>query len=241
VRLAAATCAGIRRLSLFSSLARGEAGPESDIDLLIEIDPESQFGLRDLVDLSDTLGKILPCPVRVRFRDATLAARVDRGRSDRGLLMARIAARLYLEHIQEIRCCDRRYVVGETFEDFPADTMDEGGSSFVCWHRSEMPRRMEHARYPSEIGYGFQQGVLTTVRRSVSRVCVANRRKEMVESVPLVRILISSPSDVADERTIAEEAIAKLNKTALHTLGLTVQALRSESDIYPVSAVMRRT
>ena len=31
---------GITRLSLFGSLARDEAGPESDIDLLIETDPK---------------------------------------------------------------------------------------------------------------------------------------------------------------------------------------------------------
>jgi len=30
--------AGIRHLSLFGSIARGEAGPESDIDLAIAID-----------------------------------------------------------------------------------------------------------------------------------------------------------------------------------------------------------
>ena len=31
---------GITRLSLFGSVARGEAGPKSDIDLLIETDPK---------------------------------------------------------------------------------------------------------------------------------------------------------------------------------------------------------
>jgi len=35
---------GITRLSLFGSVARREAGPESDIDLLIETDPESASG-----------------------------------------------------------------------------------------------------------------------------------------------------------------------------------------------------
>jgi uncharacterized protein len=58
---------GITRLSLFGSMARGEAGPESDIDLLIEIDPESDFGLRDLVDLSDALGEMLDRPVQFAF------------------------------------------------------------------------------------------------------------------------------------------------------------------------------
>ena len=58
---------GITRLSLFGSVARGEAGPESDIDLLIEIDPKSQFGLRDLVDLSDALSEMLDRPVQFAF------------------------------------------------------------------------------------------------------------------------------------------------------------------------------
>jgi predicted nucleotidyltransferase len=46
---------GVKHLSLFGSLARGEAGPESDIDLLIEVDPSSAFSLFDIVDLQDDL------------------------------------------------------------------------------------------------------------------------------------------------------------------------------------------
>lgn len=36
---------GVQRLSLFGSLARGEAGPESDVDLAAEFDPEAQVGM----------------------------------------------------------------------------------------------------------------------------------------------------------------------------------------------------
>jgi hypothetical protein len=50
---------GITRLSLFGSIARGEVGPESDIDLLIEVDPGSRFGLSDLLDLEEELGGLL--------------------------------------------------------------------------------------------------------------------------------------------------------------------------------------
>jgi predicted nucleotidyltransferase len=46
---------GITHLSLFGSIARGDAGPKSDIDLLIEVDPSSRFSLFDLVDLQDDL------------------------------------------------------------------------------------------------------------------------------------------------------------------------------------------
>jgi len=33
---------GVRRLALFGSVVREEAGPESDIDLLVELEPESK-------------------------------------------------------------------------------------------------------------------------------------------------------------------------------------------------------
>jgi uncharacterized protein len=50
---------GISHLSLFGSMARGEAGPRSDLDLLIEVDPDSPFSLFDLVDLQDDLHALL--------------------------------------------------------------------------------------------------------------------------------------------------------------------------------------
>ncbi len=58
---------GIRHLSLFGSIARGEAGPKSDIDLLIEVDPEARFGLRDLLDLREELGEPLGRPIDFAF------------------------------------------------------------------------------------------------------------------------------------------------------------------------------
>lgn len=52
---------GVTRLRLFGSVARGEAGPESDVDLLAEIDHTSGFSLLDLVglqhDLEDLIGR----------------------------------------------------------------------------------------------------------------------------------------------------------------------------------------
>jgi uncharacterized protein len=62
--------AGIRALSLFGSVARGEARPDSDIDLAAEFDPAAKMDLIRLVgleqELSDLLGRevqILPEPV----------------------------------------------------------------------------------------------------------------------------------------------------------------------------------
>lgn len=54
---------GVRRLRLTGSVARGEAGPDSDVDLLAEIDRAAvaRFSLLDLagleLDLADALGR----------------------------------------------------------------------------------------------------------------------------------------------------------------------------------------
>jgi len=58
---------GITHLSLFGSIARGKAGPGSDVDLLIEVDPDSHFSLFEVVDLQDELGAALGRPIHVAF------------------------------------------------------------------------------------------------------------------------------------------------------------------------------
>jgi uncharacterized protein len=50
---------GVVRLRLFGSIARGEAGPESDVDLLAEIDARARFSLVDLVGLQHFLAPLL--------------------------------------------------------------------------------------------------------------------------------------------------------------------------------------
>ncbi len=68
---------GVARLSLFGSMARAEAGPESDIDLVAEIDRSVKFSLIDHVgleqDLADLLGRAVeistaPWKMRPRMR-----------------------------------------------------------------------------------------------------------------------------------------------------------------------------
>jgi uncharacterized protein len=65
LRIAAAH--GARNVRVFGSLARGEAGPESDIDLLVDIDTDRRgfefFGL--LEDLRRALEELLGRPVDV--------------------------------------------------------------------------------------------------------------------------------------------------------------------------------
>ena len=51
----------IQRLSLFGSAARNELTPDSDIDLLVEFDPDAKIGYFELaqqeIDLSELIGK----------------------------------------------------------------------------------------------------------------------------------------------------------------------------------------
>ncbi len=59
---------GIRSLSIFGSVARNQAGPESDVDLLVEMDPPYTFDryIQAKFFLEDLLG----CPVDLVMPDA---------------------------------------------------------------------------------------------------------------------------------------------------------------------------
>jgi len=63
---------GILHLALFGSTARDEAGPESDVDLMAEYDPERKFSLLDIsrfhLDLQDMLGAKVDLADRSRMR-----------------------------------------------------------------------------------------------------------------------------------------------------------------------------
>jgi hypothetical protein len=55
--------AGIMRLSLFGSVARGDESPRSDVDLIAEFDTSKQFSLLEMVGLENRLADILGVPV----------------------------------------------------------------------------------------------------------------------------------------------------------------------------------
>jgi predicted nucleotidyltransferase len=59
---------GIRNLALFGSVARDEAKPESDVDILVEFD--RPVGLFGLVELQDYLENILGCKVDLGTPDS---------------------------------------------------------------------------------------------------------------------------------------------------------------------------
>ena len=80
--------ADIRALSLFGSVALGEARPDSDIDIAAEFDPAAKMDLIRMVDLEFELGEwlgrrveLLPEPIeapRLRARVAEDRVRVFR-------------------------------------------------------------------------------------------------------------------------------------------------------------------
>jgi len=57
--------AGITRLALFGSVARGDATLESDVDLMAEFDPAKQFSLLDMVRLENRLADIVGAKVEL--------------------------------------------------------------------------------------------------------------------------------------------------------------------------------
>ncbi len=50
---------GLRRLSLFGSYARGDAGQNSDIDLLSALDESKQLSLLDVIHIENYLSDLL--------------------------------------------------------------------------------------------------------------------------------------------------------------------------------------
>jgi predicted nucleotidyltransferase len=53
----------VKALFLFGSVARGEDGPQSDVDILVEFEKDARVGLFELVKLQRTLSNIIGRPV----------------------------------------------------------------------------------------------------------------------------------------------------------------------------------
>lgn len=60
---------GVTRLALFSSIARGEAGPESDLDVVVDIEPKRKFSLLDLASLRALLCDLVGRETNVVIRE----------------------------------------------------------------------------------------------------------------------------------------------------------------------------
>lgn len=61
---------GVRHAALFGSIARGEGKRTSDIDVLIELDPQAPIGLFEYVEITQYLGDLFPVRVDVANRSS---------------------------------------------------------------------------------------------------------------------------------------------------------------------------
>ncbi|MEI9899202.1 MAG: nucleotidyltransferase family protein [Hyphomicrobium sp.] len=67
---AALRARGVRRAAVFGSVARGDNRPDSDIDIMVEIDPEAHITVFDYVDLKEYIASLFDGPVDVVNRES---------------------------------------------------------------------------------------------------------------------------------------------------------------------------
>ena len=66
---AALRARGVTHAALFGSRARGDARPDSDTDIMIEIDPEAPVTIYDYVAIKDFIASLFVGPVDVVDRE----------------------------------------------------------------------------------------------------------------------------------------------------------------------------
>jgi uncharacterized protein len=60
---------GVSHAALFGSRARGDDQPDSDIDIMIEVDPAARIGVYEYVALKGYIAELFDGPVDVVSRD----------------------------------------------------------------------------------------------------------------------------------------------------------------------------
>lgn len=129
---------GVTRLALFGSTARDEAGPESDVDVLVDVDDAREPSFTDVVDLQLYLKDLLGREVEVTTRkglkpflkDNILAEAVEifpefgkRDLSLEGKTMPKRSPRQHLEDMLESILAIEGFVAGKSFDDYLSNLM----------------------------------------------------------------------------------------------------------------------
>ncbi|MEO5805636.1 nucleotidyltransferase domain-containing protein [Devosia sp.] len=73
---------GITRVSLFGSRARADNRPDSDIDLIIEVEPDQKFSLLDIVGVGQSIEDRLGLPANIFMRRSLTPDFLSSMRSD---------------------------------------------------------------------------------------------------------------------------------------------------------------
>ena len=78
---------GLAELAVFGSVARGDAGPGSDVDLLFALAPDARLGFA-MFDLEDELTEIFGRPVDLLSKDSVHRLLRDEGLAEAKVLYA---------------------------------------------------------------------------------------------------------------------------------------------------------
>ena len=63
---------GVKSIAIFGSTARNEAGPDSDVDVLVEFDPVSEPSLLDFINLKHYLSDTMNVQVDLVERESII-------------------------------------------------------------------------------------------------------------------------------------------------------------------------
>lgn len=72
---------GVQHIAIYGSRARGDNTPQSEIDLLVDVAPESRFSLLDLIGIEHLVGDMLGIRAHANTKDgleARFARRIAR-------------------------------------------------------------------------------------------------------------------------------------------------------------------